>query len=77
MRASEKNGANHHWCVHPLKRRLLAEEFVRLRRADEQRRFAASLRRIPVGVGVNPAASGCILADAHPDYRQKEADRLP
>ncbi len=60
--------------VHPIKRRLLAEEFVRLRRADEQRRYAASQR---CGrVDPNPhqidavvfalkriPEGGCILAD--------------
>src|SRR5713226_6133559 len=60
--------------LHPLKRRLLAEDFVRLRRADEQRRYAASLRR--GRVDPNPhqidavvfalrriPEGGCILAD--------------
>src|SRR5436309_14415059 len=57
-----------------LKRRLLAEAFVRLRRADEQRRFAASLRRgridpnphqvdaVMFALGRIPEG-GCILAD--------------
>src|SRR6516225_2889666 len=60
--------------LHPLKRRLLAEDFVRLRRADEQRRYAASLRR--GRIDPNPhqidavvfalrriPEGGCILAD--------------
>jgi hypothetical protein len=60
--------------LHALKRRLLAEEFVLLRRADEQRRYAASLRR--GRVDPNPhqidavvfalrriPQGGCILAD--------------
>src|SRR5438105_1938863 len=60
--------------LHPLKRRLIAEEFVLLRRADEQRRYAASLRR--GRVDPNPhqidavvfalrriPQGGCILAD--------------
>jgi hypothetical protein len=60
--------------LHPLKRRLLAEDFVRLRRADEQRRYAASQRR--GRIDPNPhqidavifalkriPEGGCILAD--------------
>src|SRR5438552_14581365 len=60
--------------LHPVKRRLLAEEFVRLRRADEQRRYAASQRR--GRIDPNPhqidavifalkriPEGGCILAD--------------
>jgi hypothetical protein len=60
--------------LHPLQRRLLAEDFVRLRRADEQRRYAASLRR--GRIDPNPhqidavvfalrriPEGGCILAD--------------
>lgn len=65
---------NHRRFIHPLKRRLLAEEFVRLRRADEKRRYAASQRR--GRVDPNPhqidavvfalkriPEGGCILAD--------------
>src|SRR5438552_18374522 len=60
--------------LHPVKRRLLAEDFVRLRRADEQRRYAASLRRgridpnphqidaVVFALGRIPEG-GCILAD--------------
>ena len=60
--------------LHPLKRRLLAEEFVRRRRADEQRRYAASQRH--GRIDPNPhqidavvfalkriPEGGCILAD--------------
>src|SRR5436309_11490593 len=60
--------------LHPLQRRLLAEDFVRLRRADEQRRYAASQRR--GRIDPNPhqidavifalkriPEGGCILAD--------------
>src|SRR4029077_12383742 len=60
--------------LHPLKRRLLAEELTRLRRADEQRRYAASQRR--GRIDPNPhqidavvfalkgiPEGGCILAD--------------
>jgi len=60
--------------LHPLKRRLLAEEFVRLGRADEPRRFVASQRR--GRIDPNPhqidavvfalrriPQGGCILAD--------------
>src|SRR5437660_1109493 len=60
--------------LHPLQRRLLAEEFARLRRADEQRRYAASQRR--GRIDPNPhqidavvfalqriPEGGCILAD--------------
>jgi hypothetical protein len=59
---------------HPLQRRLVAEEFVRIRRADERRRYAASQRR--GRVDANPhqidavayalkriPEGGCILAD--------------
>lgn len=59
---------------HPIQRRLLAEELVRLRRADEQRRYAASQRR--GRIDPNPhqidavifalrriPEGGCILAD--------------
>ena len=60
--------------LHPLKRRLLAEEFARLRRADEQRRYLASQRRgridpnphqidaVVFAPGRIPDG-GCILAD--------------
>src|SRR5436309_4503173 len=60
--------------LHPLQRRLLAEDFVRLRRADEQRRYAAAQRR--GRIDPNPhqidavvfalrriPEGGCILAD--------------
>jgi SNF2 family DNA or RNA helicase len=60
--------------LHPLKPRLLAEEFIRLRRADEQRRYASSQRR--GRIDPNPhqidavvfalrriPEGGCILAD--------------
>src|SRR5436309_15428256 len=60
--------------LHPFQRRLLAEDFVRLRRADEQRRYAASQRR--GRIDPNPhqidavvfalkrlPEGGCILAD--------------
>jgi superfamily II DNA or RNA helicase len=60
--------------LHPLQRRLLAEDFVRLRTADEERRYAASQRR--GRIDPNPhqidavvfalkriPEGGCILAD--------------
>ena len=60
--------------LHPFKQRLLAEELTRLRRADEQRRFAGSQRR--GRIDPNPhqidavifalkriPEGGCILAD--------------
>src|SRR6266404_9648318 len=60
--------------LHPLKRRLLAEDFVRLRRANEQRRYAACQRQ--GRIDPNPhqidavvfalrriPEGGCILAD--------------
>src|SRR5215204_7665907 len=58
----------------PIQRRLLAEDFVRLRRADEQRRYAAAQRRgridpnphqidaVVFALGRIPEG-GCILAD--------------
>ena len=60
--------------LHPLKRRLLAEELTRLRRADEQLRFATSQRfgRIDPNPHQIDAVvfalkripeGGCILAD--------------
>lgn len=76
MRDTDTNTGNdqHRGLIHPLKRRLLAEEFVRLRRADEKRRYAASQRR--ARVDPNPhqidavvfalkriPEGGCILAD--------------
>src|SRR5436309_11141923 len=60
--------------LHPLQRRLLAEDFVRLRRADEQQRYIASQRL--GSIDPNPhqvdavvfalqriPEGGCILAD--------------
>ena len=59
---------------HPIHRRLLAEDLVRLRRADEQRRYAAAQRRgridpnphqidaVVFALGRIPEG-GCILAD--------------
>jgi adenine-specific DNA-methyltransferase len=74
MSGDEKKKVKHNWVVHPLKRRLLAEDFVRLRRADEQRRYLASQRR--GRIDPNPhqidavvfalrriPEGGCILAD--------------
>ena len=60
--------------LHPLKRRLLAEELTRLRRADEQQRFAASQRRGRIDPNPHQIDAvvfalkripdgGCILAD--------------
>src|SRR5438105_2073661 len=60
--------------LHPLKRRLIAEEFVRLRRADEQRRYAAAQRRGRIDPNPHQIDAvvfalrripdgGCILAD--------------
>ena len=60
--------------LHPLKRRLLAEDFVRLRRADEQRRYLASQRRGRIDPNPHQIDAvvfalrripdgGCILAD--------------
>src|SRR5207248_11621148 len=60
--------------LHPLKRRLLAEEFVRLRRADEHQRYAASQRRGRIDPNPHQIDAvvfalrripdgGCILAD--------------
>jgi SNF2 family DNA or RNA helicase len=67
--------SNHvHAPLHAIQRRLLAEDFVRLRRADEQRRYLASQRR--GRIDPNPhqidavvfalqriPEGGCILAD--------------
>ena len=63
-----------HAPLHAIQRRLLAEDFVRLRRADEQRRYLASQRR--GRIDPNPhqidavvfalkriPEGGCILAD--------------
>jgi adenine-specific DNA-methyltransferase len=60
--------------MHPLQRRLFAEDFVRLRRADEQRRYAASQRRGRIDANPHQIDAvvfalrripdgGCILAD--------------
>jgi adenine-specific DNA-methyltransferase len=74
MSGDEAKKVTHNWLVHPLKRRLLAEDFVRLRRADEQRRYLASQRRgridpnphqidaVVFALGRIPDG-GCILAD--------------
>ena len=74
MSGDETKNVKHNWVIHPLKRRLLAEDFVRLRRADEQLRYLASQRR--GRIDPNPYQidavvfalsripdGGCILAD--------------
>ena len=73
---SRHNGRSHHALVtsHPIQRRYLAERLVRLRRADEQQRYAASQRQ--GRIDPNPhqidavifalkriPEGGCILAD--------------
>src|ERR1700731_1049759 len=74
MSEDEKKQMKHNWAVHPLKRRLRAEEFVRLRRADEQRRYLASQRRGRIDPNPHQIDAvvfalrripdgGCILAD--------------
>ena len=60
--------------THPIQRRWLAEQFVRLRRADERRRYAASQRRGRIDPNPHQVDAvifalgrmregGCILAD--------------
>ncbi len=60
--------------THPLKRRLLVEDFTRMRRADERRRYAASQRRGRIDANPHQIDAvayalqripdgGCILAD--------------
>jgi hypothetical protein len=34
MSGDERKNVKHNWVIHPLKRRLLAEDFVRIQRAD-------------------------------------------
>src|SRR6516165_6290502 len=73
---SRHNGRSHHALVtsHPIQRRYLAERLVRLRRADEQQRYAAAQRQ--GRIDPNPhqidavifalkriPEGGCILAD--------------
>jgi hypothetical protein len=60
--------------LHPAQRRYLAEDLVRLRRSDEQRRYAASQRAAKIDANPHQVAAvifalarvregGCILAD--------------
>src|SRR4051794_5841328 len=60
--------------LHPAQRRFLAEELVRLRRSDEQRRYAAPQRAAKVDANPHQVDAvifalarlregGCILAD--------------
>lgn len=74
MSGDESEKVTQNRLVHPLKRRLLAEDFIRLRRADEQRRYLASLRRGRIDPNPHQIDAvvfalnripdgGCILAD--------------
>jgi SNF2 family DNA or RNA helicase len=74
MDQDEKKTMKHNWARHPIKRRLLAEEFARLRPADEQRRYLASQRRGRIDPNPHQIDAvvfalsripdgGCILAD--------------
>ena len=65
--------------LHPAQRRYLAEDLIRLRRSNEQRRYAAPQRAANVGPSPHQIEAGLVIAHRTSDSSQlrpaQEANR--